>query len=520
MKQRKWTKEIIVERLKRWRAEGVPVKSLWRKDPAMTSRATSLFGSWREALAAAGIESARSQWSREIIIERLKQSRGRGMPADRLLTNAAVRYFGTMRAACKAARVPCLTSNPPHLDWDRDTAVAAIRRRHDEGHSLRATAREDPALYAAGKRLFGTWTKARAAAGHPIPGKIVLSAEEVLAAMQKHVAEGGSLSKLAVDNPLLQRSARHHFGRWSRAVDAAGITAKRRQRWDKRSVIAAMQKRHADGLDLRKTWREDKSLFRGACLHFGGWRPAMRVAGFEPIKAERWSKQRIIERLRAWAERSGDTDLGASDQALSSACLRFFGSHEAAFQAAGVEPPAHRWTKERIVAAIQDCFIAGKASDRIGFGDEKLASAAYRHFGSWPAAVEAAGLIDKVPIKPSLRRWNKQSVIAEIRAWHDSGHRLAEVSYKYQALFNAAKTHFGGWNNAIIAADLEPERRFYSKAEILEMIRRKHEAGESLSSGHPDNRNLAMLTIRHFGSWRKGLSAAGVVQFGRKQVAS
>src|SRR6056297_1968313 len=180
MKQRKWTKEIIVERLKRWRAEGVPVKSLWRMDPAMTSRATSLFGSWREALAAAGIESARSQWSREIIIERLKQSRGRGMPADRLLINAAVRYFGTMRAACKAARVPCLTSNPPHLDWDRDTAVAAIRRRHDEGHSLRATAREDPALYAAGKRLFGTWTKARAAAGHPIPGKIVLSAEEVL----------------------------------------------------------------------------------------------------------------------------------------------------------------------------------------------------------------------------------------------------------------------------------------------------------------------------------------------------
>ena len=91
-------------------------------------------------------------------------------------------------------------------------------------------------------------------------------------------------------------------------------------------------------------------------------------------------------------ERSDDTDLGTSDQALSSACLRFFGSHDAAFEAAGLESPSRRWTK--------------------------------------------------------------QSVIAEIWAWHDSGHRLAEVSTKYQALFNAAKTHFGGWNNAIIAAGI------------------------------------------------------------------
>ncbi|MBB3205496.1 hypothetical protein FHS27_001296 [Rhodopirellula rubra] len=200
--------------------------------------------------------------------------------------------------------------------------------------------------------------------------------------------------------------------------------------------------------------------------------------------------------------------------------LRFFGSHDAAFEAAGIESPARRWTKERVVAAIQDRFISGDASDRIGFGDEKLASAAYRHFGSWPAAVEAAGLIDKVTFKPQLRRWNQQRVIAEIRAWHDSGHRLAEVSRKYQALFHAARTHFGTWNKAIIAADLEPERRFYTKAEILDMIRQRHEAGESLSSGHPDVRNLAMLTIRHFGTWRKGLAAAGVVQFGRKKVAS
>ena len=520
MAQRKWSKQKIVDRLRSWNAEGVPTKSLWRQDVAMTSRATSLFGSWRNALAAAGIESARRTWDRETIIEGLQATRGKGLPADPRLIAAAVRHFGTIRAASKAAGVPCLTRTPPHQDWTCEKAVAEIQKRHASGQRLRSTARDDPALYAAAKRLFGTWTAARAVAGHPIPGKIVMATDEVLKAIRTQHDAGGSLPGLRASDPLLERSAKHHFGSWTGAVDAAGFRRKRRQRWNKQTVIAAIQKRHANGLELNKTWIEDKSLFRAGCLHLGSWRTAVRIAGFEPIKAERWSKQRIIDRLRAWRERTDDTVLAVSDQALASACCRFFGSHDAAFEAAGIEITPRRWTKPRIVAAIQDRYIAGKHLDRVGFGDERLNSAAKRHFGSWAAAVEAAGLTDRVELPTPLQRWNEERVISEIRAWHDSGHRLAEVSRKYQALFNAAKTHFGGWNNAIIAADLEPERRFYTKPEIPDMIRARHDSGQSLCSGHPDNRNLAMLRIRHFGSWRKGLAAAGVVEFGRKRRAA
>ena len=166
-------------------------------------------------------------------------------------------------------------------------------------------------------------------------------------------------------------------------------------------------------------------------------------------------------------------------------------------------------------------FEVPKSNSNQSVGRRRELRRDYRHFGSWRAAVEAAGLTGKVTFKPALRRWNRQRVIAEIQAWHDSGHRLTEVHRKYNSLFNAAKTHFGTWNQAIIAADLEPERRRYTDAEILSMIRCRYDAGESLNSQHPDVRSLAVVTATRFGTWRKGLAAAGVVQFGRrKQVAS
>ncbi|TWU39528.1 hypothetical protein Poly41_23830 [Novipirellula artificiosorum] len=99
----------------------------------------------------------------------------------------------------------------------------------------------------------------------------------------------------------------------------------------------------------------------------------------------------------------------------------------------------------------------------------------------------------------------------------------AAASWRLGSDFHAARTHFGTWNEAVIAADLEPESRFYTKKEILHMIRQRHDAGKSLSSDHPDVRDLPMLMVtrsrdrplyeaalRHYGSWRAALTAAGI----------
>jgi hypothetical protein len=141
----------------------------------------------------------------------------------------------------------------------------------------------------------------------------------------------------------------------------------------------------------------------------------------------------------------------------------------------------------------------------------KLALAAKRRFGSWQAAVEAAGLAGKVIIKKPLQRWTREAVIAEIRAWHRSGRRLSAVSKQNQSLSCAAKTWFGSWRAALSAAGLESERKVWSRQLLIDEILNRSRNGHSLSSGHASNTNLAAVASRYFGSWRKALQAADVL---------
>ena len=410
-----------------------------------------------------------------------------------------------------ARSVKCQTANPPDQEWDGSKVLAEIQKRVDTGQSLRTTSREDPALYAAAKRIYKTWTNACREAGHPREPITRLSANEINARIVSQHAKGQSLSKLREQDRVLFYSAKRQFGSWTKALVAAGVKSRCPQRWDRQKVLTAIQKRHAEGHALNRTWREDRPLFRAAVTHWGSWRSAVKAAGFKPTKGERWSKQRVIERLQAWDERTVAACLNQSDQALLGAAIRFFGSQDAAFEAAGIPVASRRWTKARIVETIQDRYITGGSRDREGFGDIKLASAAKRHFGCWQDAVEAAGLADRIPIPTPIPRKTPDEVIVEIRQWHASGRSFGEVYRTNVPLLNAARMHFKTWNKAILAANLKPDRPRYTKPQILNMIRQRKDAGLSLSSGHPDVRNLAMLTCRHFGTWRKGLKAAGVV---------
>ena len=148
-----------------------------------------------------------------------------------------------------------------------------------------------------------------------------------------------------------------------------------------------------------------------------------------------------------------------------------------------------------------------------GLGDLRLANAARRRFGSWQAAVEAAGLTGKIVVRKPLRRWSRETVIAEIQDWHQSGRPLTDISRHNQALYCAAKTWFGGWRAALSAADFQSSHRVWSKELIIDKIRERARNGRSLSSGDAANRNLAAVAYRHFGSWRKAIHAAGVLSY-------
>ncbi len=238
--------------------------------------------------------------------------------------------------------------------------------------------------------------------------------------------------------------------------------------------------------------------------------PAMLVAGFEPIRRERWSRQRVIERLQAWRDRTRETNLRESDPNLAGAASRLFGSLEAACSAADVEASPRHWTDQRVIAEIQERYVRGKPKHIQGLGDIRLACAAKRRFGSWANAVAAAGLIDRIPIAKPLKRWSKQQVIDAIKRAIGEGIRLSDISKRDQGLYNAAKTHFGTWRAAMRAAGIQPFRRQWTKQLIIAEIRDRIKRGESLSSRDRRNINMAAAANRHFGSWTTALIEAGI----------
>jgi hypothetical protein len=81
--------------------------------------------------------------------------------------------------------------------------------------------------------------------------------------------------------------------------------------------------------------------------------------------------------------------------------------------------------------------------------DNRLISAATYHFGSWHEALRQAGL-DADSIR-TRRPWTPESLLDEIRALVESGanSRDRAARRRYQALYAAARTHFGSWGIAL-----------------------------------------------------------------------
>jgi hypothetical protein len=85
----------------------------------------------------------------------------------------------------------------------------------------------------------------------------------------------------------------------------------------------------------------------------------VRTAGLEPPRPRRWSDREIVEALRDWAARydrpplSSDWRHAAPDHPSVALAQRRFGSWRAALDAAGLAPRRPEWTRERVLAAIR-----------------------------------------------------------------------------------------------------------------------------------------------------------------------
>jgi hypothetical protein len=184
LRRPRWTKQSIIAEIKNARRAGTELH--WsavskRRDELGRAAFASLqprFGQWHRALQAAGLDadeiSRYRAWNRATIVFELKSrvsdreplNSGALQQDDPGLHAAAVRYFGSYDKALKAAKL-----EPADLrlrkSWTKPLVLAAIKSAGKRGTHLSDSAmrQQYPALYGAAVRLFGTYTKARAASG-------------------------------------------------------------------------------------------------------------------------------------------------------------------------------------------------------------------------------------------------------------------------------------------------------------------------------------------------------------------
>src|SRR5712691_2322505 len=148
-----------------------------------------------------------------------------------------------------------------------------------------------------------------------------------------------------------------------------------------------------------------------------------------------WDKAKVmaaIRRLKRAGESIAYSDVHGTNAALSSAAARHFGTYRAAVIAAGIDydrrvRKQQHWSKGLVIKAIRRRLRAKQdlAPGHLSQYEKPLYLAAVHHFGSYRAAVEAAGIDYEKVLRPPGHRWPEHKVLAEIKRQHRLGRDLA-----------------------------------------------------------------------------------------------
>lgn len=266
MPRLRWTRDRIVLEIRRLHARGEPLTARHMRAMGlggMVTTAYKLFGGWREAIAQAGAEAperAARSWTVERIVAEVHGMAARGQD----LSYSAAREANP-RVVAAAYRSPELGN------WRRALEAAGLA---PEAHQRRRA-----------------WTR-----------------QAIIAELRRLAAEGGPLSfgaaRAARPDLVAAACSRRHFGSWERALGAAGLDyehIRRRRRWTRERIIAAIKHLHAGGAPLtttalrRRGWAGLVAAARKPAM-FGSWREAVECAGIDYEQARRDARERSDRR--------------------------------------------------------------------------------------------------------------------------------------------------------------------------------------------------------------------------------
>jgi hypothetical protein len=185
LRRPRWTRRRIIALIKQARRKGKDLhwSAVTRRRnelarAAFASLQPRLFGRWDRALHAAGLDadqvSCYRTWDRNTVLFEIRARQREGEPLnssavqqdDPALHAAAVRHFGSYAASLRAARIDAKAVRQ-RRQWTPKAVLAALRKAGRRGVHLSDSAvrGQYPALYGAAVRTFGTFPRARKAAG-------------------------------------------------------------------------------------------------------------------------------------------------------------------------------------------------------------------------------------------------------------------------------------------------------------------------------------------------------------------
>ncbi|MDD2710085.1 MAG: hypothetical protein PHV34_19045 [Verrucomicrobiae bacterium] len=309
-----WNKKRIQRSLRRIYRDGEPMNynDFARRHWNLLHVALYHFGTWKDALAAIGVDHRRvmkhRQWNKDSVLNEIKQLRKKGMDLSHRamsqagrndLLGAAQNHCGSWEKALESAGLDYAKIRKVK-QWSREKIIRIIRQLHRQGKDVSWSG-----MHRLGQQdvvrscpwHFGSWKKAIIAAGldydkirKKAGGKAKWSIPLICKEIRLLHRQDIDLSYRSMGHSghrSLLGAASYHVGSWKKAIAEAGLDyAKicKVQQWSREKIIRIIQELHRKRMDVSASGMHrhgHRAVVRACPWHFGNWRKAIAAAGLD-----------------------------------------------------------------------------------------------------------------------------------------------------------------------------------------------------------------------------------------------
>lgn len=291
--------------------------------------------------------------------------------------------------------------------WNREAIIAVLQKVYQEHGYCTSYQwmrdRHSPHFYTI-IHFFGSWHAAWQAAGYDVPHRLapkdrIVTRDLVVEALRT-VGHFESERTWSTNHRIPSApSIRKIFGSWQEAWEAAGLwapPASPKERILERllEVGSYCSETHWDQMGYRPVAQTVRN-------HFGSWSNAWKAAGITPTPAKtHWSREQIVHKFNDYGRYCTARQWDSLHTGPTSRTIRkIFGSWKGAWAEAGVPYPATRATvtRDTVIEAFRQYgeYVSAQYWDASG---QKPSSHTIRKlFGSWADAWSEAGLSSARP---------------------------------------------------------------------------------------------------------------------------